>query len=185
MNIWDVNADNIVISKLLKTKTNSKYLIAYLDKAVRPLVLILPKMEGYIKTFKVKDSNKDKSNKLMSLHISYEKLLEKYKTIWNKIESLKNIALPVDDDRYIKSKIKTFSDKAFTNFPDLDDIEFESVTAISIDYLLVYETKYYLQVYLNNWAYKITNKRQIIFMTIFLKLMKISSYECCITIELI
>ena len=61
MNIWDVNVDNIVISKLLKTKTNSKYLIAYLDKAVRPLVLILPKMEGYIKTFKVKDSNKDKA----------------------------------------------------------------------------------------------------------------------------
>ena len=25
--IWDVNVDNIVISKLVKTKTNSKYLI--------------------------------------------------------------------------------------------------------------------------------------------------------------
>ena len=61
MNIWDVNVDNIVISKLLKTKTNSKYLIWYLDKAVRPLVFILPKMEGYVKTFKVKDSNKDKA----------------------------------------------------------------------------------------------------------------------------
>ena len=31
-NIWDVNVDNIVISKFVKTKTNSKYLIAYLDK---------------------------------------------------------------------------------------------------------------------------------------------------------
>ena len=29
--IWDVNADDIVISKLVKTKTNSKYLSGYLD----------------------------------------------------------------------------------------------------------------------------------------------------------
>ena len=29
--IWDVNVDNIVIPKLLKAKTNSKYLTGYLD----------------------------------------------------------------------------------------------------------------------------------------------------------
>ena len=34
MNIWDVNIDNIVISELVKTKTNAKYLIGYLDKAI-------------------------------------------------------------------------------------------------------------------------------------------------------
>ena len=63
----------IVISKLLKTKTNSKYLIGYLDKAIRPLVLIMPKMSGYIKTLKVKEVD----NKLMSFRIDDEKLLEK------------------------------------------------------------------------------------------------------------
>ena len=31
VNIWDVNVDNIVISKLVETKTNSKCLIGYLD----------------------------------------------------------------------------------------------------------------------------------------------------------
>ena len=40
INIWDVNADNIVISKLFKIKTSSKYLIGYLDKAIKQLVLI-------------------------------------------------------------------------------------------------------------------------------------------------
>ena len=30
--IWDVNVDNIVISKLVETKINSKYLIGYIDK---------------------------------------------------------------------------------------------------------------------------------------------------------
>ena len=40
----NVNVNDIVISDLIETKTNSKYLIGYLDKVVRPLVLILPKM---------------------------------------------------------------------------------------------------------------------------------------------
>ena len=53
--IWDVNVDNIVISKLIKTKTNSKYLIGSLDKDTRPLVLLMPKMSGYVKTFKAED----------------------------------------------------------------------------------------------------------------------------------
>ena len=50
INIWDVNDDNIVISKLFETKTNSKYLTGYLDKVTKPLVLILPKMSAYFKT---------------------------------------------------------------------------------------------------------------------------------------
>ena len=40
-----------------------------------------------------------------------------------------------------------------------DGIECESFTVISIDSLLVYENKYYLQVYLDNCAYKISNKQ--------------------------
>ena len=77
--------DNIVISKLVKTKTNSKYLIGYLDKDIGLLVLIIPKMNRYVKTFKVED----KINKLMSFHIDDEKLLEKYNAIWTKIEEVK------------------------------------------------------------------------------------------------
>ena len=60
MKISDVNVDNIVISKLVETKTNSKYLIRYLDKAIRSLVLIMSKMSGYVKTSKVKDKDEDK-----------------------------------------------------------------------------------------------------------------------------
>ena len=36
-------------------KTNSKYMIGYLDKTIRPLVLIMRKMSAYVKTFKVED----------------------------------------------------------------------------------------------------------------------------------
>ena len=74
-------------------------------------------------------------------------------------------ALPVYVDRYIKNKIKRYRDKVFTNFRGLnvteDGVECESFTIISIDPLLVYENKYYLQVYLDNCAYKIVDKQGI------------------------
>ena len=38
--VGDINVDNIVISTLVKTKTNPKYLIGYPDKAIRPLVYV-------------------------------------------------------------------------------------------------------------------------------------------------
>ena len=160
--VWEANVDNIVISKLIETKTNSKYLIGIkFDKVIRPLVLIMPKMSGYDKTFKVKEGD----NKLMSFRIDDEKLLEKYKAIWTKTEYLKNIelnALPVHDNRYIKTKIRTCGDKGYTSFHGInvleDDIEYESFTVISTDFLFVYNEKYYLQVYLDNCAYKIVDK---------------------------
>ena len=83
MKIWYVNVDNIVISKLVQTKADSKYMIGIkFDKAIRPLVLIMFKMSGYVKTFTIED----KINKLTSFCIDDEKLLEKYKAIWTKIE---------------------------------------------------------------------------------------------------
>ena len=52
--IRDISVDNIIISKFVKTKTNSKCLTGYLDKTIRPLVFIMPKISGYLKTFKVR-----------------------------------------------------------------------------------------------------------------------------------
>ena len=36
LKIWYINVDNIFFSKLIKTKTNSKYLARDLDKAIKP-----------------------------------------------------------------------------------------------------------------------------------------------------
>ena len=41
----------------------------------------------------------------------------------------------------------------------VDDIECETFIVISIDSLLVYNNKYYLQAYLDNCTYKIVNKK--------------------------
>ena len=53
INIWDVNVDNIVVSKLVETKANSKYLIEYLDSYKTPC--------EFVKIFKVKDGDKIKT----------------------------------------------------------------------------------------------------------------------------
>ena len=99
-------------------------------------------MRGYVKTFKIKEGD----NKLMSFCLDDEKSLQKYKGIWTKVEDVKSIelnAFRVYDDKYIKTRIKTCSDKIYNNVRDLhvpeDDIEFESFTVISIDTLLVYD----------------------------------------------
>ena len=52
--ICDLNVDNAVISNVVKIKSNYKYWIGYLDKAIRPLILIMPKISEYVKTLKLK-----------------------------------------------------------------------------------------------------------------------------------
>ena len=102
---WDVDVNNLVISTLVETKTNSKYLIGYLNKVIRPLVLILSKMSWYVETFKVKDGVKDKNNILMSFRIDDEKLLEKYKTILTKNEDFKSIELNANQNIFTKNEV--------------------------------------------------------------------------------
>ena len=52
-----------------------------------------------------------------------------------------------------------------SNFYDLnvpeDVVKRKSFTIISIDSLLVYENKFHLQVYLDNYAYKIINTQMV------------------------
>ena len=66
----------------------------------------LPQLTGYVRTFK--------GNTTMSFKISDKQLLKKYNQIWKKVEKLLKIEVdgkPVygDDDKYIKTKIKTYS----------------------------------------------------------------------------
>ena len=75
----------------------------------------------------------------MPFCIDDEKLLEKYKIIWTKIEDLKRLNNINIGDRYIKTKIRTYL--GHTKFRGLNvpenDVECGSFTVISIDSLLV------------------------------------------------
>ena len=61
------------------------------------------------------------SNKTMSFKVIDKKLLKKYTKIWERVSSLMNIKFgcePVyaDNDKYIKTKIKSYEYKINTNF---------------------------------------------------------------------
>ena len=71
--MWDADVDEIVISKLIETKYSSKCMTDYLDDVIRALVLVLPKLKGYVKNFKAEN------NKLMSFCIGeYQKSMEPF-----------------------------------------------------------------------------------------------------------
>ena len=84
---------------------------------------------------------------MLSFRVDHEKPLERYKAIWTKNEDLKSIelnALPIYDDRYIKTKIGTYGDKVYSNFCSLnvpeDDIGCDSFIIISSDSYLITKT---------------------------------------------
>ena len=121
-------------------------------------------MNGYVKTFKDKDGdkNKNKNSKFMSFRIDDNRLFKKHKNIWTEIEYLQNTALnalPVYDGRCMKAKIRTYGNKFYTNFRGLnlprECVEYKSFAIISIDSVLVYENKYYMQVYLETVLVKL------------------------------
>ena len=73
-------------------------------------------MTGYITEF-----NENKNTIIMSLRINDEQLFKKYNKIWKKVERLMRIdfeSKPIYgyDDKYMKTKIKTYADFIITNF---------------------------------------------------------------------
>ena len=70
-------------------------------------------MIGYVKCFD--------SNKTMSFKVTYKKLLNNYTKIWEKVNNLMDIKFDSEpayghNNKYIKTKIKIYRDKANTNF---------------------------------------------------------------------
>ena len=115
-NIHDLDVNKILVFKKESygTKNSLNYFIGYNDDdIIRPLCIKLLQMIGYVKHFD--------SNKAMSFKVGDNKLLKKYKKIWEKISNLMNIGFdsdPVygDNDKYIKTKIKMHEDRVNTNF---------------------------------------------------------------------
>ena len=75
-------------------------------------------MTGYINKF---FENEIKSKITTSLMVKDKQLLKNYNKIWREIERLMSVDFdnrPTygDDDKYIKTKIKTYEDSITTNF---------------------------------------------------------------------
>ena len=74
--------------------------------------VVLIKMSGYMKYF-------DDGGKNMSFKIEDDNIFLKYNEIWNNIKNTLNIRFhsqPIYDEKYIKTKVKAFSDLINTVF---------------------------------------------------------------------
>ena len=160
-----VNLDKTVVSRKWKiNETTYKYLCGYLNNdVIRPLCVILPQMNGYIKYF-------DNGGKNMIFFMDNEKVYDKYNKIWEVIRKLSKVKFtvnPVRDDKYLVAKLKIFNKINRTTFNNKNNIPIETnhyicIPAIDIDSVLKIDNKRaYPQAYLEQCKYKL-KKRKIV-----------------------
>ena len=121
-------------------------------------------MIGYVKHFHI--------NKTMPFKVNDNKLLKNYNTIWEKIINLMNIELdsePIygDNDKYIKTKIKSYGDKINTNFQGKKirkgNASYKCLSLIMLGSVIRANKKYYPQKLLEECKYEIKkNKMEIL-----------------------
>ena len=118
-------------------------------------------MSGCIKYF-------DNGGKNISFLIEGEDVYLKYTGIWNKIEMLLGVKLhsqPVYDDKYIKTKVKTFNSMGSTLFSGnvipKERNHYICIATICVDSVLKIDKKNYPKVYLEQCKYK-TKKRELV-----------------------
>ena len=104
------------------------------------------------------------SNKTMSFKVNDNKLLKKYKKIWEKVGNLLNIRFDSEPiygyvDKYIKTKIKTYGDRRNTNFQGQkvpkENAIYKCISLIMLDSVIRVNKKYYLQTLLKECKYVI------------------------------
>ena len=158
-----VDLSKIVVSSRWKLNDKTyKYFCGFLNNdVIKPLCVILPQMNGYIKYF-------DDGGKNTSFVTDDEKVYEKYDEIWNVVRSLlklKFAACPIRNDKYILVKLKIFKKKNLTTFNNnivpTEKNHYICIPAIDIDSVLKIDKKAYPQAYLQECKYKL-KKRKIV-----------------------
>ena len=176
----DIILDSIDLSKIVvssrwkRNDTTYKYFCGYLnndttgssssERIIKPLCVILPQMNGYIKYF-------DDGGKNMSFVTDDEKVYEKYNEIWNVVKGLSKLKFPVSpirDDKYILAKLKIFRKKNITTFNNNNIVPIEKnhyicIPVIDIDSVLKIDKKVYPQAYLEECKYKLKKRKFVSF----------------------
>ena len=102
IDLLSVHLDQIVVSYKFKHNDEGfKYFIGYLkDEIVKPICIILPQMNGYVKYF-------ENGSKNMSFFIKDDKVWDKYNIIWDVIKNKPNIKFHSElifEYKYLKAK---------------------------------------------------------------------------------
>ena len=146
----------VVSSRWKLNDTTYKYFCGCLNNdVIKPLCVILPQMNGYIKYF-------DDGGKNMSFVTEDEKVYEKSDEIWNVVKGLlklKFAAIPIGNDKYILAKLKIFKKKNLTTFNNniipIEKNHYICIPAIDIDSVLKIDKKACPQAYLEECKYKL------------------------------
>ena len=111
-------------------------------------------MTGYVRKFN--------ENSTVSFRVEDKQLLKNYNKIWEKFEKLMKIDFEskpvyVDDDKYIKTKIKTYEKSIITNFHNKktpkEKASCKCLSIIMIDSVIKANKKYYPQTLLEECKY--------------------------------
>ena len=144
--IDNIDVKNILVSKkeAYGTKNSFKYFIGYNDDdVIRPLLVKLSQMIGYARKFN--------ENVTMSFKVNDKQLLKNYNRIWEKVEGLLNIDFEskpvyVNDNKYIKTKIKIYANSIITNSHDKkmpkEKAPCKCLSAVRIDSVIKANKKY-------------------------------------------
>ena len=113
-------------------------------------------MTGYIDKF-------DENKITMSLMVKNKQLLKNYSKIWKKIERLMSIdfnwktTYSDDDDKCIKTKIKTYAEIIITNFHNKkmpkEKAPYKCLSIIMLDSVIQSDKKHYPQAFLKECRY--------------------------------
>ena len=155
-----VDLSKIFVSSRWKLNDETyKYFCGYLNNdVIKPLCVILPQMNGYIKYF-------DDGGKNMSFVTDDEKVYQKYDEIWNVVKRLLKLKFtvgPIRNDKYISAKLKIFKKKNLTTFNNnivpKEKNHYICIPATDIDSVLKIDKKVYPQAYLEECKYKLKKK---------------------------
>ena len=153
-----VDTGKIVSDRFKHSEEGFKYFIGYQEnEIVKPLCIILPQINIYIKYF-------DNGGKNMSFLIKNSEVWEKYEDIWDVIKNKLNIKFysePIYENKYLKTKVREFNGNIKTNslgnnVPE-ENTYYTCIACITIDSLLKMKKKIknYPQVYLEQCKYKV------------------------------
>ena len=119
-----------------------KYFIGYKkDETIKPLYIILPQMNGYIKYF-------ENGSKNMSFFIKDDDVLYKYNKIRDKVREKINIKFhsePIYDKKYIKAKVREFDGVIKTNFlgnkVPKENMRYTCIACLTNDFVVIMDKK--------------------------------------------
>ena len=157
IDLSSVSVDQIVISdKFRHSDEGFKYFIGYKKiETVKPLCIILPQMNGYIKYF-------ENDSKNMFFFIKDDEVQKKYKQIWSVIKnkfSIKFHSKPIYEEKHLEAKVKEFDSVIKTNFLSngipKENMHYTRIAYITVDSGRKIDKQNYPQVCLEECKYTV------------------------------